>query len=114
MHYAIVGMLLGILLQARKLQRMSRSGKCYAVSDIINRVVMANAEDAQSTIYEAHENFRSGVWSKSSAANRAEVLGNLADVLSVRMEEFAYLESMQTGRPIREMKAQLGRLPEWL
>lgn len=91
------------------------SVESWLVSDFPNNsVVMANAEDAQSTIYEAHENFRSGVWSKSSAGDRAEVLNNLADVLSVRMEEFAYLESMQTGRPIREMKAQLGRLPEWL
>ncbi|KZT72573.1 aldehyde dehydrogenase [Daedalea quercina L-15889] len=78
------------------------------------RVVMANAEDAQTTIYEAHENFKSGVWSKAPATERAEVLTNLAVSLSIQMEEFAYLESMQTGRPIREMKAQLGRLPQWL
>jgi len=28
--------------------------------------------------------------------------------------EFALIESTQTGRTLREMKAQLGRLPEWL
>ncbi|KAH9938377.1 aldehyde dehydrogenase [Fomitopsis serialis] len=77
-------------------------------------VIMANAEDAQTTIYDAHQNFRSGVWSKKPAVERAQVLSALAHVLSIRMEEFVYLESMQTGRPIREMKAQLGRLPEWL
>lgn len=75
---------------------------------------MANAEDTQTTIYEAHENFRSGVWSKSPTLERAQVLSNLAGMVSVSMDEFACLESMQTGRPIREMKAQLGRLPEWL
>ena len=28
--------------------------------------------------------------------------------------EFARVESQQTGRTLREMQAQLGRLPEWL
>jgi len=35
-------------------------------------------------------------------------------MLEQRIPEFAKVESMQTGRCIREMKAQFGRLPEWL
>lgn len=30
------------------------------------------------------------------------------------MSDFVQMESMQTGRAIREMSAQVGRLPEWL
>ncbi|KAH9844074.1 aldehyde dehydrogenase [Rhodofomes roseus] len=85
-----------------------------ATGEDVATVVMANVEDAQTTIYDAHQNFRSGIWSKAPALERATVLSNLAGILSMRMDEFAYLESMQTGRPIREMKAQLSRLPEWL
>jgi len=41
-------------------------------------------------------------------------LSRLARLLESRIGEIASLESLQTGRAIREMKAQLGRLPEWL
>jgi hypothetical protein len=34
--------------------------------------------------------------------------------LEKRIPEMAQIETLQTGRTIREMKAQLGRLPEWL
>jgi acyl-CoA reductase-like NAD-dependent aldehyde dehydrogenase len=46
--------------------------------------------------------------------HRSKVLSKLARLLEERIPEFAELETMQTGRTIREMKAQLGRLPEWL
>lgn len=35
-------------------------------------------------------------------------------MLEEKIPEFAKVESMQTGRCIKEMNAQLGRLPEWL
>jgi hypothetical protein len=35
-------------------------------------------------------------------------------MLEERIPDFAKVESMQTGRCIKEMNAQLGRLPEWL
>jgi len=75
---------------------------------------MADSEDVQTAIYHAQEVFNSGVWSKASTQHRATVLSNMARGLRERVDDFAQLESMQTGRVIREMKAQLGRLPEWL
>ena len=68
----------------------------------------------QTAVSHAQEVFKSGVWSKAPALHRSTVLSNLARNLEERIEEIAVLESMQTGRAIREMKAQLGRLPEWL
>ncbi|MFO1057770.1 MAG: aldehyde dehydrogenase family protein [Dongiaceae bacterium] len=41
-------------------------------------------------------------------------LRRLADLLRARMDDLAALESAVTGRPIREMRAQMGRIPEWL
>jgi acyl-CoA reductase-like NAD-dependent aldehyde dehydrogenase len=46
--------------------------------------------------------------------HRSKVLSRLARFLEERISEFAKLETLQTGRTIREMNAQLGRLPEWL
>ena len=42
------------------------------------------------------------------------ILSKLARSLESKISEFAQIESQQTGRTIREMRAQLGRLPEWL
>jgi acyl-CoA reductase-like NAD-dependent aldehyde dehydrogenase len=59
------------------------------------------------------ENFSSGVWSKADASKRFSV-SKAATLLRARLPEFITLETQQTGRPIREMKAQLSRIPEWL
>lgn len=45
---------------------------------------------------------------------RARILRNLAALLRDRMAGLAELESAVTGRPIREMRAQMARIPEWL
>lgn len=58
--------------------------------------------------------FKSGVWSKAPAIHRSKVLSKLARLLEESVPELAKIETLQTGRTIREMNAQLGRLPEWL
>ena len=40
-------------------------------------------------------------------------MNGIADALAKRVDYFATLDSAVTGRPIREMRAQMGRLPEW-
>lgn len=49
-----------------------------------------------------------------SARDRGRILNKAAEVLRERMPELAMIESLSTGRCIREMNAQLGRVPEWL
>lgn len=70
--------------------------------------------DITSIIASSLENFSSGVWSRSDASTRYSVLSKAAILLRARLPEFITLETQQTGRPIREMKAQLARIPEWL
>lgn len=62
----------------------------------------------------AQETFNSGVWSRVPAVQRSKVLTKLARALEDNVTHFAQMDSMQTGRTIREMNAQLARLPEWL
>ena len=78
------------------------------------RVASANSQDVNTAISNAQEAFKSGVWSKIPAIQRSVVLSKIARQLEQNIENLANLESMQTGRAVREMKAQLGRLPEWL
>jgi acyl-CoA reductase-like NAD-dependent aldehyde dehydrogenase len=83
-------------------------------NSITSSVISASEDNVKYSIQKAHEVFQSGVWSKAPTLHRSEVLTRLARLLEKRIPEFAELEMMQTGRTIREMKAQLGRLPEWL
>jgi acyl-CoA reductase-like NAD-dependent aldehyde dehydrogenase len=77
-------------------------------------VASTSESEARRAIELANSSFTSGVWSRASAIQRSLVLTRLARSLEEHIPEFAELESLQTGRTIREMRAQLTRLPEWL
>ena len=46
--------------------------------------------------------------------HRSKLLSNLARELEGNLPRLAKIESLQTGRVIREIDAQFARLPEWL
>jgi len=52
-------------------------------------------------------------WRDLGAKKRATILRNAAAELRRRVPELCEVETRQTGRPRREYKAQLGRVPEW-
>jgi acyl-CoA reductase-like NAD-dependent aldehyde dehydrogenase len=47
-------------------------------------------------------------------SERAHMLRRLGSIIGERIDPLAELESTVTGRPIREMRAQMSRIPEWL
>ena len=53
-------------------------------------------------------------WAATDTAERARLLRALANIIATRMDGLASLEATVTGRPIREMRAQMSRIPEWL
>jgi acyl-CoA reductase-like NAD-dependent aldehyde dehydrogenase len=61
----------------------------------------------------AHAAFKSGVWSKTSRHNRADVLEKIAELLTKNLPRLIELEVRQTGRAIREMNAQVPSLVRW-
>jgi len=61
----------------------------------------------------AQETFEDGVWSRIDVRERAKVMNNIAVLLRENIPHLAEMEVAQTGRAVREMKAQLARLPEW-
>lgn len=85
-----------------------------ATGDAICGVASTSTDDVKSTIHNAQRTFESGIWSKSPALLRSKVLSKLARKLEEGIPDLIKIETMQTGRTIREMKAQLERLPEWL
>ncbi|GAA5820475.1 hypothetical protein JCM11251_005641 [Rhodosporidiobolus azoricus] len=73
----------------------------------------ASAEQVAEAVEAGQKAFESGVWSKRAPADRAAVMEEIARQFAAKVKDLAVLESMQTGRPFREMSIQLSRLPEW-
>lgn len=78
-----------------------------------NRCHAASTEDVDETVQLAQKVFKSGVWSKAPRQIRADTLDRIADVLQGNLSTLIELEVRQTGRAIREMKAQVPSLVKW-
>ncbi|OAA51828.1 betaine aldehyde dehydrogenase [Metarhizium rileyi] len=57
--------------------------------------------------------FKSGAWSEASRHDRALVLERIASIMAQDLPNLIMLEVKQTGRAIREMKAQIPSLLRW-
>ncbi|GAA5925147.1 aldehyde dehydrogenase [Sporobolomyces koalae] len=84
-----------------------------ATGEVITTISAASPEQVAHAIEQGQQAFESGVWSRKAPADRAAVLSEIARQFTVRVKDLAVLESLQTGRPYREMTTQLGRLGEW-
>ncbi|KAG8861860.1 hypothetical protein FRB91_000104 [Serendipita sp. 411] len=85
-----------------------------ATGEVLSTITSTSNEQANAAISLADEAFREGKWSQAPSLHRSLILSKLARSLEERIPDLAEMESLQTGRTIREMRAQLGRLPEWL
>lgn len=83
-----------------------------ATGEIIAEAAEANENDVNRAVEAALHAFQHSRWAHDKEL-RYQVLNRLAQMLREALPELTELESMFTGRPIREMKAQLARLPEW-
>ncbi len=83
-----------------------------ATRDLIATVPDATAADVAAAARAAAAAFPD--WSQTDPGERARPLRRLADIIRSRIQDLAAIESAVTGRPIREMRAQMRRIPEWL
>jgi acyl-CoA reductase-like NAD-dependent aldehyde dehydrogenase len=107
----------GVLIDGR--ERDAEGGASFAVENPYDRTEICRVADAQpadvdAAVTAAHTAFRDGRWSGLRGRDRARVLTHAAGLLADALPELVRIESMQTGRPVREMAAQLRRQPEWL
>lgn len=94
----------------------AQSGKTFPVENPATGETIAEiAEAGQADVAEAVEAARKAfeAWGRTTGAERAAILNRAAEILRRRMSEFVEVEVRQTGRPVRELSAQLARLPEW-
>jgi aldehyde dehydrogenase (NAD+) len=86
----------------------SKSGKKFetinpANEKVLSKVTQASTTDVDRAVKAATEAYRK-TWSKLSGAQRGKYLFRIARILQERSREFAVLESMDNGKPIRETR----------
>ncbi|MED4207832.1 aldehyde dehydrogenase family protein [Priestia megaterium] len=78
-----------------------------ATGEVIGYAAEGSIEDMKTAITAARESFDSGIWSETSASERAAILFKIADKLEEAKEELAALETMDSGKPYREAEADV-------
>ncbi|MEP7289587.1 MAG: gamma-aminobutyraldehyde dehydrogenase [Chloroflexota bacterium] len=82
----------------------SKGGQLLTVEDPstgekLAEVVNASREDVDQAVQAAHVAFYDGRWSRLTPGERALAIWKLADLLEKRLEDFARVESQNTGKP---------------
>lgn len=75
-----------------------------ATEEVIAKVASAEKKDVDKAINAADKAFN-GEWSKISGKERSKYIFRIARILQEKAREFAVIESMNGGKPIRESKA---------
>ena len=88
----------------------ARGGKTFptrnpATGEIVAKVAACDAPDVDFAVRKAREAFESGVWSRAHPGERKRVLVRLAKLLRRNRRELAVMESLDSGKPIRECES---------
>lgn len=76
-----------------------------ATDEIIAYIPRSQADDVDDAVKSAHGSVKRGDWStKMSAMERAAMLDKIANKIEEKLDEFALLESMDTGKPLELAK----------
>jgi acyl-CoA reductase-like NAD-dependent aldehyde dehydrogenase len=96
----------------------SADGRTFEVRNpasgaLVAHVGAGGALEIAAAVDAAERAFADGRWSGLPVRERFRILTAFADAIEAALPELARLETTCTGRPLREMSAQLGRLPEF-
>ena len=82
------------------------SGKTFptynpATGDTLSRVAEGDREDIDRAVKAARAAFETGPWRKISPSERGRLIWKIADLIDKHLEEFAQLESLDNGKPLK-------------
>ncbi len=85
------------------------SGKTFntlnpATEEVITQIALADDSDVDQAVQESRRAFETGSWSKLSATDRGKWLHRIADAIMAHADEFAYLETIDIGKPVSESR----------
>ena len=84
----------------------SASGKTFptynpATGEVLSNVAEGDSEDIDRAVKAARAAFETGPWAKISPSERGRMIWRLADLIEKHTEEFAQLESLDNGKPLK-------------
>jgi acyl-CoA reductase-like NAD-dependent aldehyde dehydrogenase len=87
----------------------AESGKTFetfnpATEEVLAKVAEGGKADVDKAVKAARKAVDEGPWRKMSAAERGRLLYRLADEIEKRADEFAQLETLDNGKPIKESR----------
>src|SRR5579864_4456622 len=82
------------------------SGKTFptynpATGDVLAQIAAGDQEDIDRAVRAARAAFENGPWRRLSPSERGRLIWKVADLLEQNLEEFAQLESLDNGKPLK-------------
>ncbi|WP_285229910.1 aldehyde dehydrogenase family protein [Neorhizobium galegae] len=75
-----------------------------ADGSLLAEIASADAADVDLAVNAARRAFDDGPWSNMTPAARAKLIWRLADALEAHAEEFAFIETLDNGKPLNDSK----------
>ena len=88
----------------------SASGKTFPTYDpstgeVLARIAEGDREDIDRAVKAARAAFETGPWPSLTASERGKMVWKLADLIEQHLQEFAELESLDNGKPLKVARA---------
>src|SRR5580704_3327117 len=88
----------------------AQSGKTFptynpATGEVLARVAEGDKADIDLAVKAARAAFETGPWSKLTASERGRLTWKIADLIEENLEEFAELETLDNGKPLKVARA---------
>src|SRR5271165_7698220 len=83
----------------------SISGKTFptynpSTGEVLAQVAEGDRDDVEQAVKAARKAFDQGAWRRMTPSERGRLIWKLADLLEQHTEEFAYIESLDNGKPL--------------
>jgi betaine-aldehyde dehydrogenase len=75
---------------------------------VVSRYPAGTKADAERAIAAARKAFDDGPWPTMTGAERSNILLKAADLIAARADELAFLDCIESGKPISQAKGELG------
>jgi betaine-aldehyde dehydrogenase len=75
---------------------------------VVSRYPAGTKADAERAIAAARKAFDGGPWPNMTGAERSNILLKAADLIAARADELAFLDCIESGKPISQAKGELG------
>lgn len=74
----------------------------------VSRYPAGTNADTERAIAAARKSFDAGIWSSKTGAERSNILLKAAELIASRTDELAYLDAIEAGKPISQVRGEIG------